>query len=186
MYREKIYVSFSLAKYKLADDMDSLFRKNDERFELVRSIITSVLSDDISPAWSSMNLWYYTRLSKHIASTDQDIVDDIEVLATKLRAKYRTFHEYQHNMFSVPLERQGSCFDGDCALCLKSLESSRRIARLRPANDDPATCGHVFHLECATQIKPDDSNCIRCPLCRAAIGPYIRCWLDTENSVPKY
>lgn len=178
------------AKKKWGDRMDSLFQKHEEKMELVRSILTVILDDDTmaAPTWSSLSLWYYTKLARRILAERLDIIDDIESLAARVRGSYRTFLEHQHHVLAVPLERQGFCVDrdDDCACCLKPLKGPRKIARLRTPDDDPEKCAHVFHLECALHIEPDPSGVIKCPLCRAVIGPVMRTWLDTENAVPEF
>jgi len=153
----------------------------------------AVLEDDDSYAtWSSSSNDYYDRIAKQIEADDHELALNIRSIAREIRVKYRTHIEHELYVHEVPLHRQidptvMSALDDNCCVCLQSLKSYKKVARLR-SRDSEVTCGHFLHFECLKQIKPSsETGHVSCPMCRANLGrPPIRTWHDMERVAPKF
>lgn len=135
---------------------------------------------------------YYDRLTQHIRKHDEPLNAAMAAVFEGLQ-KYRTPQQFAHAVGCVPFEKQPdshmkAALDGDCAICLRPLNGSQRVLRLRAESDDPAQCGHLFHANCLAnwELRLDPGAPKQCPVCRARLGIALNCWADLERKLPRF
>lgn len=178
--------------------VDTLMSDNDvettELAHLIRGVIAPMLEDDATPPWSTVSDRYWHTVTAHIMTKEPDVVADIKELTQKIRTRFRTCAEHMHRVRMVTCTKSTESIEKEsngtnvCCVCLRPVQYTwQKTVRLKASDDDPTKCGHVLHAACATRLQPhEDDGYVRCPVCREAIGPTLRYWIDTESTVPQF
>jgi hypothetical protein len=134
---------------------------------------------------------YYAQVADHIIRHDPYTQDIMKEVVQRIRSKYKAWDEYQGEMSQVPLERESHMHvtartDDVCCICHDSLDSWRRVWRLKADSEDPSECGHLVHYRCVLRLTPSEDGTYTCPLCRADLGKRVRTWTDMTTDQPKF
>jgi hypothetical protein len=161
---------------------------SDEMYGLVKAVAVSILE----PEESGLDLTffqgaseYYDRVTKEIVR-DQETVGMFQDLIKRLRHRYSSFVEYSKFIQSLPPIKRQSAYTDVCCCCHESLNTWKRVVRLKDTTRDPNICGHVIHYECSRRLQKNETGIYNCPLCRADLGNEISFWYDMDSTVPKF
>jgi len=128
---------------------------------------------------------YYDRVARSMIK-DSELIQDMQDMIARVRRRYMSFVEYSKFIQSLEPERRRVEYSDVCCCCHESLNTWRRVVRLKSVSRDPHDCGHVIHHECSKYLKPNDSGTLSCPMCRADLGATLSFWYDTASDVPRY
>jgi len=164
---------------------------DEELQALVQAITSVILDDETLPTWSIGSSLYYMKLARYLCENDEETIEDIKRLTTRLRGMYRSFLEHSHLVSLVKYTKESSIAstvdDELCCVCLQECNKTwRRVIRLRSQDGDPQKCRHRLHKACAARLNPNEDGIIHCPLCRESLGPYICSWADEESNTPRF
>ena len=162
--------------------------ESDEMYSLVKSVAVSILE----PEETGLDLTFFQGASEYYDRVTKEILQDYETLdvfqefVKRLRHTYSSFVEYSKFIQSLPPIKKQSMYHDVCCCCHESLNTWKRVVRLKDTTHDPKVCGHVIHYECSRRLQKNDSGVYNCPLCRADLGNEISFWYDMESIDPKF
>jgi len=158
--------------------------RDTELHQLVKCIAVSVIEPD-EHSMDSMFVHgisdYYDKIARHILQ-DDEMLDTLFKLVKRLRDTYTSFMEYSKFINNLsPVRDHHPEYDDVCCCCHESLDSWRRVVKLKAASGDPDVCGHHIHHMCSKRLKPNESGTISCPMCRTDLGTQVSFWFDSRK-----